>query len=272
MNTYNSNPRISVKALHRKDSPYRTITSTKNLLQKAKDLQILIGPRLFLNAHLDVEIHPNGKFDINTIFEKWNNFPKDPRIRYAILLAGAHSLLIFKRGATVLSYAEAIKPTYPSAMEFETIAPAEIGKLGPDTYPQGWDELDWEVYEYMKHLIFSYREVGEKLGVTWQTIKNRYRKISKDCKTWNSFFPKGLLNYYHAIFTFHTDYEIGFKKELRKLDRTTFLYKFDKTLILYAALDNYRPIMRFFELEKKGIIHNLRVSNPINWYKPDVLL
>ncbi len=105
-----------------------------------------------------------------------------------------------------------------------------------------------------------------------QTVKNRFSKISKVCKVWQSFFPKGLQNYYHLYSTFQTDYEVGLRNELRKLDRTTYLFKFSKIIIMYACLDNERIFCeKLYEMEKEGIIHDLRVSTPIKWHRPDVL-
>lgn len=271
MSEYERNPRISLKQLHKKYKPYQTITSTRSLVKEAKDTKVLLGPRLFLNAGLDVELYRREDLSLWGAQSHWNRAIHDPIVRYAILLGGAHTLLLFKRGATVLTYAKAIKPSFPKKKEFSEINPIDKGKVPHDPYPKGWDDLDWSVYEYMKHPSFSYVKVGKKLDVSWQTVKNRFKKILKDCKTWNSFFPRGLLNYYHVFMTFTTDYEIGLERELEKLDRTTFFYKFNDMILLYGAMDNYEGIARFGELEKEGIIHDLRVSNPIQWHKPDVL-
>lgn len=80
------------------------------------------------------------------------------------------------------------------------------------------------------------------------------------------------MNYYHVLMTFTTDYETGIERELEKLDRTTFIYKFEDIFMLYGALDGYKGIERFWNLEKEGKIHKLRVSDPIQCYKPDVIL
>ena len=272
MAAFNSDPRISLKKLHREYSPYQTVSSTRDLLREAIDTQVLIGPRLFLNGRLEVELYSREDLNLSEATEQWNQAIDDPSVRYAILLGGAHTLVLFRRGANILTYAEAIKPSFPKKKEFFEINPIISQKLPHDSYPKGWDELDWEIYEYMKYLHFSYVQVGNKLGVSWQTVKNRFKKILPQCKTWNSFFPKGLMNYFHIFLTFATDYEVGFVKELEKLDRTTFIYKFEDTILLYAALDDYRGIERFWNMQKEGKIHDLRVSNPIQWHKPDVIL
>ena len=262
---YNKNPRIGIKQLY-KDSPYRTITSTKNLLNEALYTQVLIAPRIFLNAHLDVELFKREETDLKEIIDLFDETISNPKVTYSILLAGAHSLLVFKKGATTLSYAEAVTPSYPGRILISEINPRECGRLPSDPYPQGWKDLDWELYNHMKIPTISYREMGRRLNISWQTVKVHFEKIVKDCKTWHSFFPKGLTNYYHAFLTFQTDYEIGMRKELMKLDRTSFIYKFEDTLMLYIVLDSQTEINRFYDLEKKGVIHDLRVSTPIQWY------
>lgn len=272
MTAFDENPRLSLKELHKRCSPYQTVASTSALLKRAQDSLVFIGPRLFINAHFDVILVKREEADIDTTFELYNRTVSDPKVHYAILLAGAHVLLAFRKGATLLTFAEALRPTYPSPVTISDINPQEIGEIERDIYPKNWNELDWAVYEYTKYPEFSFRKVGEQLNVSWQTVNEHYKKIARDCKTWHSFFPKGQMNYYHAFLTFESDFEIGIKDELQKLDRTSFLYKAEKILLLYLMLDDQRQINRFYELEKQGIIHDLRVSSPIQWHKPDVLI
>ena len=272
MLVFNEYPRISIKKLHKRGSPFAAIVSTAELLKRAQDNLVFVGPRLFVNAHLDVELTTIEESTMLNSIKLWSTITSDPKVRYAILFAGAHSLLIFKRGATVLTYAEAIKPTYPSSQTIYDIQPRVKGILEKDPYPRHWTELDWEIYEYAKFASIPLLTIGQKLNISWNTVKEHYKKIEKDCKTWHSFFPKGMMNYYNAFLTFQTDYEIGIRKELKKLDRTSFIYKTEDTLILYLFLDDQLQINKFLDLEKNGIIHDLRVSSPIQWCKPDVLI
>ena len=139
---YNKNPRIGIKQLYKEYSPYRTITSTKNLLNEALYTQVLIVPRIFLNAHLDVELFKREEIDLKEIIELFDETISNPKVTYSILLAGAHSLLVFKKGATTLSYAEAVTPSYPGRILISEINPREPGGLPSDPYPQGWKDLD----------------------------------------------------------------------------------------------------------------------------------
>ena len=64
----------------------------------------------------------------------------------------------------------------------------------------------------------------------------------------------------------------SFSQRTKKIDRTSFIYKFGGTILLYALLENQEIYRRFYDLEKEGIIHNLRVSVPVQWFKPDIIL
>lgn len=84
------------------------------------------------------------------------------------------------------------------------------------------------------------------------------------------FFPIGFENYQYVLLTFKTKYEVGLEKALSKLDRTTYLYKYNELIVLQLQVDptgqEYNKVAaRFEELEEMGIIHDLSVSIPIGW-------
>jgi hypothetical protein len=272
MSVFENNPRISFKKLHRDYSNYRAESATADLLRRAKAHQILLGPRIYVNAGTDVEIIKLEDLDEEDLCEKWETIKSNSKVTYATMLCGGHRFIIFKRGATVLTYAESIKPSYPGKKQIEEISPTKKGKLSIDPYPKRWDELDWKIYRLMGNPRVSFVDVGKKLEISWQTVKNHYLKIIKDCRVWQSFFPKGLSNYYHLYSTFETDYEVGLRNELKNIDRTTYLFKFENTVIMYACLDNERAFCRrLLKMEKEGIVRNLRVSIPMKWYRPGIL-
>ena len=261
------NIRIPVKTFHKQHSSYRAVCTTTGILKEAKAEQILIGPYTYVNTGTDVELKNRDEKDFS-ISEKWIECTSDPKVTYINLLSGGHSLLIFKDGANVLSYAEPIIPTFNSKKKIEEIWPEEKGRIKPDLYPHGWGQLDWEVFHEMRNPYVSYPSVAKKLNVSTQTVMNRFRKIMKDCKPWVAFFPKGLMNYFHLFLTFKTEYEIGIKKELKKLDRTSFIYKYEDTMMIFLYSHHSRDHSVFMKMENEGIIHDLRVSIPSQWEKP----
>ena len=129
--------------------------------------------------------------------------------------------------------------------------------------PGNWDELDWRIYTERKDPTRSSVKIGENLGVTFTTVMTRYKKILKDCGIWIPFFPNGYSKYIPYVITLRTDYETGILSELKKLDRSSYVYKFEETLILTLFFDGHLEIDSFLKLHKKGLIHDLRVSYPL---------
>ncbi len=150
----------------------------------------------------------------------------------------------------------------------------EEGKIESDPSPKEWDELDWAVYEtfgYPREISFV--RAGQILDVPWTTVKYRYERILQQCRVLNCFFPLGHAGYHYIVLTFGTKYETGLVRALQRIDRTTYIYKFRGTILLILFLLPH-PLSynkagdRFKELEEMGIIHDLRVSIPIRWWKP----
>ena len=261
------NPRISIRELHRKYSHYKNRRSTTNLLKSATDQNIIIGPRIWCNSGIDVEIHKR----LEDPFEFLEMNSKRPEITYIAVLNGDFSAFCLKKGASVLQYAETILPSYPAQKTLDQIELTEKGELPSDPYPHGWDHLDWDVYEAMKNPLTSFATAGSRLNVSWYIVRDHFEKIIKDCKIWILFLPKGYDNYQQAHILFKTEYEANFREELQKLDRTSIIYKFNDTILLHLFLDEalrklHQYYRLFFKLKKEGIIHGLHVSSPLEWY------
>ncbi len=245
-NTRISNTRISVKKFHKHHALPKGTKSTAKILQTARFQDILIGPFIYTNTGTDVELLSCGEKGISY----WEKCTSDPSVTYAVLLSGAHSMVVFRNGANTLTFAEAIIPSFPGESQISTLKPRESGRLWSDPYPHGWDELDWEVFHLMRNPQKPFPEIArilrerhsedEYCKITWQTVRNRFLKIVRDCKTWISFFPYGLFNYHHFFASFETDYETGLYKELGKLDRTSYIYKHEGGLMLFAYLCDFR--------------------------------
>ena len=260
---YLENPRIPKIELHRAYSHFKTKDATYRLLDMAKKEQILVGPRIWCNSGFDVELVEKTKKDPLDLFEE---FIQDPIVTYIMALEGAYSFLLFKKGASRLKFAEVIKPSYPAKKSIEHIRLEKSGVISGDPYPHGWDELDWEVYNTMRDPTISYWKASQGLDSSWQTVKRHFKRILNDCKIWIAFYPQGYRYYSQAILTFKTEYESALIEELSMLDRSSFLYKFDDTLILHLFYDNSIQHYTFSKLEKEGKIHDLHVSIPVRHF------
>lgn len=63
-----------------------------------------------------------------------------------------------------------------------------------------------------------------------------------------------------------TDCEVGFRKELQKLDRSSYIYKIGDILMIHVFLDEHSDLNFLLDLEKKRVIHSVSVSVPLRDY------
>ena len=165
-----------------------------------------------------------------------------------------------------MEFAICIIPSFPAEKRISEIELTEKGDIERAKYPNNWDDLDWQVYYSMKkNPNLSFGKVGGNLGVSWTTIQIHFKKILKDIDIWVSFYPKGYGYYQQALLKFKTKYEKDLESELRGIDRSSFLYKYEENLLLYVFYEDYKDLRRFETLKKEGKIRDLSFSTPIAW-------
>ncbi len=264
-------PRTDFSDFHKTKSPYRSKDGTYNFLNKAFAENVIVGPFLWCNYGFSVSLVKKSINPLKVIRKLKEE--ESPSITHAIALSGDYSLLQITRGGNQLSYAEAIKPSFPAQMSLENLSFSKKGVLPKDPSPGSWNEMDWKVFHAMRNPRISFVEAGRRVGTSWITVKRHYDKIVNECKSFTAFFPKGYDNYESLLVTFKTKYEIGMKESLEKVDRSSYLWKFDDMIILILFVDDYnRTVNRFTELEENGMIHKLRASIPIRYYEPYINL
>ena len=257
-------PRVHVAAFHKKYNPYRRKKTTTELIRSAFEEIILFGPTLFCNNNLELSLLKKDEIPFDLYEEKMHN----PRTTRVTVMSGDWSLLWIHRGASTLKYANVIYPSYPGVLSLENFRFDEKGNLTNDPHPHGWDDLDWEIYNEMRKVReVSLVKVGENLGYSWKTIGKRLKLLLKQCKIFLSFFPLGYWMYNDILLSFETDYEIGLEKALRKIDRTSYLWKFNNLILLMLHISlqesQKKVLNRFGELQEVGLIRHLGVSIPI---------
>lgn len=252
-----------VTKFHYKYMPYSRKQSTIDLINRAKKRKILFEPRILCLQDTEAELVEYQNIPLIDLYEQKRN---DPNVYYVMALAGAYSLIYFKKGKRNLTFTACTLPSIPALIHFDEIDPTKYGKgkLPEMHKPENWDELDWKIYKERRDPLKSSVEIGEKLGISYQTVLTRFRKILQDCQIWIPFFPKGYDNYVPYVLSLKTEYELGLVSELKKLDRSNYIYKIDDTLILTLFFDRRLEINSFLRLEKKGAIHDLRVSFPLS--------
>ena len=250
---------------HRKYKPFYKRQSTYALLRKAANHLIYLPPRLLCIQDVEVKFIEYKKVPRIDIFREKKN---DPNVSYVLYLAGAYSLIYFEYGKPILKYANCSIPNYPGIKNINEIDITKYKKerIKEMPKPKNWDDLHWGVYKYRNDPLRPSLKVGEDLNVSYRTVLNKYNEILKDCIMWIPFFPNGYKNYIKYVLTLKTDYEVGLLRELKKLDRSSYVYKADDTLILILFFDKELEIDSFLKMEKNGIVYDLRISFPLHFY------
>ena len=264
-------PRVRHLEFHKKYHPYHRIQSTIDLINAAYTHEIITNPLLYANVGIEVELIE--KMDDPLGYLK--KCRKDKKTNLAYALHGGWSFIHFKYGASMLEFADSVLPcSYPNSGKYiENIEIEEKkGKLPQDPYPHGWSDEHWDIYRVLGlPRSLSFRDVGKKVGLSWETVKKYYYEVLEQCKVLSCFFPLGKEGYSHQIVTFETEYEISVLEALKKLDRTTYIYKAKEIIILILFLiprpfDFNISTNMFKELEEKGYIRDLHVCTPRKWH------
>lgn len=264
-------PRFCVTKFHKTLSPYKHRDTSAYLINSVFKANIIVGPFLYCNYGFSVELHEENKNPLKLLRELERT--NDPTITHAMALTGDHTLLIIRKGGNEITFAEAIKPSFVESMKLENFDFSEKGNLPVDPLPDSWNELDWKVFHAMRNPRISFWKASGKVGVSWMTVKRRYEKILKGCKVLAAYFPLGYNGYPRLLVTLKTLYEKGLRESLQKLDRSSYLWKFNDTIILILFVDDYnRTCERFSELEEIGMVHDLRMSIPIRFFEPHINL
>ena len=267
-------PRMPHNEFHRKYSYYFRKKSTAELINKGYERKAIADPMLYANIGFDVTILNN----VDNLGELLKECEEDPKTKFALALRGELSFIRFRRGPSTLSFYQNIIPNFYSDSDncIENLNIEEKGKLPRDPYPHGWSEEHWAIYEVLRFpRRKTFREVGKELELHWETVKKYYTEVLGQCKVLTSFFPLGNEGYSYQVVTFKTKYEVGVLRALKKLNRTSYLYKAEDTIILGLFLE---PIPRAYEnsadrfvyLEEIGMIHDLHVSIPLDYHQENI--
>ncbi|MGD2250834.1 MAG: hypothetical protein PVF58_20745 [Candidatus Methanofastidiosia archaeon] len=262
--------RLSYRKFFKMQNAYKSKDALRSLLNEAYEKHVISKPEIFCNTGVSIELQRKSKNQLKLLKE----CKEDPETTYAIALCGYWSFLRVRKGASDLRFVDRTIPTYPSNIAPRELTFTEKGTLIEDPYPHGWDEIDWEVYYLLKKPSRSYTDALREskkngLGISRDTLKKRFKKIMNVCKVHMNFFPRGYRAYDEIFFTFKTEYELGLYDALKKLDRTSFLWKTKDFLILNIFVERYNASVKHFkEMEENGLIYDLKISIPIRNYSP----
>jgi hypothetical protein len=262
-------PKISYNTFHRKYSPFSRIQTTVNLINKAYQKKVICGPYLYTNMGIEVHFYS----DVDNRSEMLKKCLEDEKTTIAIALRGEWSFILFRYGVSMLKFMDQIVPSFYSPGSNGTIKNLyfdEKGKLPLDGYPHGWLDEHWKIYNLMyAPREVSFKDIGERIDLHWRTVKKRYTEVLEQCKILMGFFPLGNEGYSYHVVTFKTEYEIGLYKALKKLNKTSYIYKTEDTIMLGLFLEptataHEESSRQFTHLEEIGLIHDLHISIPLN--------
>lgn len=271
------NPKLYFSDFHKAYSNYSRASVTSSIIDKAYARKVITGPELFVNSGIEVQL----LHDVDNPLKFFEKCKKDKRTNLAVISRGYWPILWCKNGANTLQHHDSILPfrnnSHISDREVDKIFFDEKGILPVDKYPHAWFEEHWNTYYYMKFpRDITFRDAAKKMKqnveITWVTVREYFLDMLNQCKVMTNFFPLGTEAYSPLLVTFKTEYETGIVKGLRTLNRTTYLYKSENTLILFFCISprpreqNYIT-GKFHELEEIGVIRDLHVSTPFNWHK-----
>jgi hypothetical protein len=270
-------PKVSISSFHREYGLYSRLASTISTIDKAYERKVITGPFLFVNSGIEVQlIH-----DVDNSLEFFEKCKKEERTTFAVISHGYWPILWCKKGANTLQYHDSILPSRNngpiSDRKVDKIFFEEKGTLPVDKYPHAWFEEQWKTFQCLnspREVTFreAAKKLGKDLGVTWVMVREYFLDILKQCKVITNFFPLGTEAYGPLLVTFKTDYETGIVKGLRTLNRTTYLYKAENTIILFLCISPTPRAQnhitgKFHNLEEMGVIRDLHISTPFNWHK-----
>ena len=270
---YLENPRVKTRDLFRIVRALRNWKiihgSAQAIVDNSFTDRILVGPYLYCNPGIRV-----------TLYRREERREAEKRMNenstiLGIPLLGFYSCVVFSRNSRDnLRYAELTSPSFPtkvnlehSLTEDERRSLARIDtpeKLRKDPIPY-WDDLDWKVYYAMKNPRRTFFRAAQDLQLPWKMVRERFWRIIKDCKIFMGFFPLGYGGYGQILVTFKTGYETWMRDWLCRLDRSSYLFAVDDTLIVYLFTTHVNmACLKLCEMEQIGVIRDFRVGFPLD--------
>jgi len=262
-------PKVHISRIQKVFTSYARRKSVSDMIHKAYEKKVISGPFLFTNCGIEVSLIN----DVDNPTEFFENCKKDKKTTLVVVSHGYWPIFLCKIGANTLQYHESILPFNGriSEKKIEKIFYEQKDELPIDPFPHGWFEKHWEVYYcFRSPRLMTFRKAGEILKMDWSSVRDYYIEILNQCKVITTFFPLGREAYSPLLVTFKTLYENGIVNGLKTLNRTTYLYKTDNTLILLIGIgtvprEQNLITKKFQRLEEMGLISDLHISTPYDW-------
>ena len=288
-----SNPRCTITAIAKRVGPTgrgrRRATISKYVNEMYKD-EISLKPNLYFKnlEKLQRKAYLCKNKSRNSVGKTFENLKKDKKITYVVLISGFSDFFLTSRNPNLNLN------QYDLEIVEESILYSPLY-----TIPQGWslsledavrnvlkhdfvkdnvsrdtegtftlEKMDVEIFELMKSDVrIPFTKVGRKIDVFSGTVKEHfYKHVLPHCRVAHYFFPKGYKNYMQTYFRIHTEYEDSITNSLKYLPCTSYVYPFEKGLLINFFHENINIAMTMFQkMEEMGLVEYYTHYTPL-WY------
>ncbi len=133
-----------------------------------------------------------------------------------------------------------------------------------------FSDLDMEIFRLLRvNARRPFTEVGAEVGVFSSTVKDHFLKsVLPHCEVAHYFFPKGYSTYMPNLFRIHSKHETSLSKALENLPCTSYVYPFEKGILLNIFHENINLMMGLMEkMEENEIIDSYVLLTPLHYFK-----
>lgn len=206
----------------------------------------------------------------------FSSLHEDKRLDYVLFLSGSCDFFITTRRdvsfdehqLTVIEKTELFNPVFTIPQGWKRETGETLDSLLDYDFQKGtiqrtvwntleWDELDWKIYENMKHNgRKEFAKVAREIDVWPKTVQKRFfDHVLPHCTTGHYFFPRGYDFYDKAFLKIRSSYERNIIRALERLPCTSYVYPLGKELALTIFHNSMTNLMETMQkMEEMGII------------------
>jgi len=213
----------------------------------------------------------------NNVGKIFETLKKDEKITYVVLISGHSDFFLTSRNPNlnvtqydvkIMEETQLFSPIYTRSQGWNLPFKKAARNMLKSEFERGllprktegiflMEELDSKIFEIMKHdARMPFTQVAKNLNVFSGTIKDHfYKKVLPLCNVAHYFFPLGYSNYMESYFRIHTEYEESLVKSLELLLCTSYVYPFEKGLLINIFHENISISMALLQkMEEMGLV------------------
>ena len=266
----------------------KTFATASKYLHRMYKYQISLKPALIFRSYENIYITTyflkvKSK---DTYSETYQNLKEDLAVSKVFFLSGAYDFLITSlqdnldlrtHGVTVAKKSIMYNPHFTVPTGWKKEMKDALNLFSNPNLEEGvfqrelrdflpWRDIHWDIFYEMKDdARKSFKEVGESIGVTFDTVKKHfYESVLPCCDVAHYFFPKGYDNYYQSLILLRSHYEKDLIKALSALPCTSYVYPLEEELLLSIFHEGVVDLLKAFKkLEEAGFVEEYLLLVPL---------